>query len=592
MGITRDSGSGRRRLARFGALIMFALGALALPATALAATRYASPTGTGPSGAGQCVEANPCSLEGAVEDPSVQDGDEVIVLPGAYDLGTGFLQVDNQINLHGAAGGSRPQVTASGGASTLFSFGTANFTVRDLEFKNTGSGGALQVFGQTGLGATAERIVATAQNSTAYACALDDVVIRDSLCVNSAGRAAGINSGSTFPHSTALRNVTALSLGGTAPAIDVEAGGAGHNMTWDAKNVIARGPTTDVRAAQSGGATLAITLANSNYEIESESGGATVTPSTAPTNQEADPVFVNAAGGNFHEAPSSPTIDAGAVDGLNGTVDLDGDQRSIDGNCDGAAEPDIGADEFNVPCNDDFADAQTISGSAASVNGSNVNATQEASEPNYCTEDVCGNNVTVTRSVWYRWTSPGDGPAAIGTCTANYDSMLAVFTGSDLASLTPVVANNNSADCPPSTFGSKVSFDATAGTTYHVLVDGCCGAPQGTFTLELTGPEAPPPPPPPPDGDGGDTEPPDTTITRQPKDKTKNKQATFEFSSSEPGSSFQCAVDGQTLKVPCTSPYTVKVKKGKHTFRVRATDSAGNADATPASDSWKVKKKK
>jgi DNA-binding beta-propeller fold protein YncE len=101
-----------------------------------------------------------------------------------------------------------------------------------------------------------------------------------------------------------------------------------------------------------------------------------------------------------------------------------------------------------------------------------------------------------------------------------------------------------------------------------------------------------PPTPPPPVGEAPDTEPPETQITGGPNNKTKKKRATFEFSSSEPGSTFQCAVDGQTLKVACTSPYTVKVKKGKHTFQVRAVDPAGNADATPAGDAWKVKKKK
>lgn len=85
---------------------------------------------------------------------------------------------------------------------------------------------------------------------------------------------------------------------------------------------------------------------------------------------------------------------------------------------------------------------------------------------------------------------------------------------------------------------------------------------------------------------------PETTITKGPKNKTKKKTATFEFVSSVPGSSFACAVDGQTLKVPCSSPFKVKVKKGRHTFRVRATDPSGNADPTPASDSWKRKKKK
>jgi hypothetical protein len=31
---------------------------------------------------------------------------------------------------------------------------------------------------------------------------------------------------------------------------------------------------------------------------------------------------------------------------------------------------------------------------------------------------------------------------------------------------------------------------------------------------------------------------------------------------------------------------------GTHTFQVRATDAAGNTDPTPATQSWKVKKKK
>jgi hypothetical protein len=92
--------------------------------------------------------------------------------------------------------------------------------------------------------------------------------------------------------------------------------------------------------------------------------------------------------------------------------------------------------------------------------------------------------------------------------------------------------------------------------------------------------------------EAADTAPPDTLLTQVPKNKTKKKKATFGFDSTEPGSTFACAVDGQTLKVPCTSPFKVKVKKGRHTFRVRATDPAGNADSTPATDSWKRKKKK
>ena len=86
---------------------------------------------------------------------------------------------------------------------------------------------------------------------------------------------------------------------------------------------------------------------------------------------------------------------------------------------------------------------------------------------------------------------------------------------------------------------------------------------------------------------------PDTTIGAGPKDKTKKKQATFEFSGVDARAlaGFECSLDDGPF-ASCTSPYTVKVKKGKHVFSVRAIDAAGNVDASPASDAWKVKKKR
>lgn len=83
---------------------------------------------------------------------------------------------------------------------------------------------------------------------------------------------------------------------------------------------------------------------------------------------------------------------------------------------------------------------------------------------------------------------------------------------------------------------------------------------------------------------------PDTTITKRPKDKTKKKTATFGFTSSIPGSTFECKLDDGAFQ-PCSSPHTLKVGKGKHHFEVRAT-SKGETDGSPATDDWKVKKKK
>jgi hypothetical protein len=89
--------------------------------------------------------------------------------------------------------------------------------------------------------------------------------------------------------------------------------------------------------------------------------------------------------------------------------------------------------------------------------------------------------------------------------------------------------------------------------------------------------------------------PPNTTITKGPKDKTKKKTATFEFTASPALASkqavtFACKLDSGPFE-PCTSPKTYKVKKGKHTFQVQATE-AGLSDPTPATDDWKRKKKK
>jgi CSLREA domain-containing protein len=77
-------------------------------------------------------------------------------------------------------------------------------------------------------------------------------------------------------------------------------------------------------------------------------------------------------------------------------------------------------------------------------------------------------------------------------------------------------------------------------------------------------------------GSSADTSPPTVTITKAPKAKTKSTTAKFKFKSNEAGSKFQCKLDKGKFKT-CRSPKTYKkLKVGKHVFRVRATDKAGN----------------
>jgi hypothetical protein len=88
---------------------------------------------------------------------------------------------------------------------------------------------------------------------------------------------------------------------------------------------------------------------------------------------------------------------------------------------------------------------------------------------------------------------------------------------------------------------------------------------------------------------GADTTPPQTTIASGPSGYVKSTSASFSFSSSEAGSTFQCSRDGSAFSA-CASPkgYPGPLSQGSHTFRVRAIDKAGNIDGTPASRSWFV----
>ena len=85
-----------------------------------------------------------------------------------------------------------------------------------------------------------------------------------------------------------------------------------------------------------------------------------------------------------------------------------------------------------------------------------------------------------------------------------------------------------------------------------------------------------------------DATPPDTTITSTPDDPTNSTNASFQFSSTEVGSTFECQLDSGGFS-SCTSPEAyMGLSEGSHTFDVRATDSVGNTDPTPDSYTWEI----
>ena len=81
-----------------------------------------------------------------------------------------------------------------------------------------------------------------------------------------------------------------------------------------------------------------------------------------------------------------------------------------------------------------------------------------------------------------------------------------------------------------------------------------------------------------------------STALRSGKINQAKRKATFKFGSGEKGAKFLCKLDKKKYK-PCTSPKVYKkLKRGKHVFRVKARDKAGNVDRTPIVRKFKIKR--
>lgn len=80
----------------------------------------------------------------------------------------------------------------------------------------------------------------------------------------------------------------------------------------------------------------------------------------------------------------------------------------------------------------------------------------------------------------------------------------------------------------------------------------------------------------------------DTFITAGPATLTASPDATFVFATNQPDATFECALDGAAF-ASCDSPLILtSLGLGTHEFRVRATDTLGNTDATPAVYTWTI----
>jgi parallel beta-helix repeat protein len=116
-------------------------------------------------------------------------------------------------------------------------------------------------------------------------------------------------------------------------------------------------------------------------------------------------------------------------------------------------------------------------------------------------------------------------------------------------------------------YAGPVAAGSSVGVTQTVT--------SGTSELTIATTAADPAPPP-------DTDAPETSIIKAPPRRAARTWAKFRFGSDEPGSTFLCKLDRRPFK-PCRSPRIYRhLRPGRHAFRVRAIDAAGNADPSAA----------
>ncbi len=118
------------------------------------------------------------------------------------------------------------------------------------------------------------------------------------------------------------------------------------------------------------------------------------------------------------------------------------------------------------PTNNNFAHAAPITGASGTIAGNTTDGTAEPGEPAHA-------GYAATNSIWFSWIAPYDGPVTFDTFGSEIDTLLAVYTGNDVARLSLVAANDYI--YPEDVRPSKVTFNARAGTIYRVAVDGWLG---------------------------------------------------------------------------------------------------------------------
>jgi hypothetical protein len=441
---------------------------------------------------------------------------------------------------------------------------------------------------------------------------VEDTIIDLGSFNNAIGIRTGFNNPATHLSISTADGVTIVGTGTGATGVNAFAGTSGDNASATVtSSILDQSLDVPIRRQASNGATANVVSDYSNYD----SAGNVSTNTTGGTGQitatnqtNLTPGFVG--GGDFHLLSSSPLIDIGdPAHPAAGRLDIDGDAREILGKDGCGARRDIGADEFVpltpptiIPCPPETSIVSGPSGPTSDNTPTFTFQSSEASSTFTCSVDSAPFDDCTSP-----FTTPllGEGPHSFAVKAIDADLnedptpdslSFSVDTIPPDTTILSGPSGPTSDATPTFTYGStevpatfKCRLDGgvfvacSSGFPFDTLSD-------GPHTLEVKALDSALNEDPSPDSTSFtiDTAAPDTTILSGPAGPTSDATPTFTFDSSEPGSSFQCSIDGGAF-APCGSSFTTAaLGDGPHSIAVKAIDSALNEDATPATRSFSV----
>ena len=308
------------------------------------------------SGAGTSASATVLSLPAGAQTYVTVNGGTVADLRVAMTTGNGATGIaasnsaiiDNVV-VFGQGATNSNGIQAQGSqvhdATTNVTGGSGNTAIRSLGGNllysdstwNGGTVGYRLVSGTDTVSRITVNSADTAMSVEGGTLNIDDALI-DLGATGQTGLQAKPSGGATSATVNA-NHLTVVGGNGTSRGVTSDATGAG---TLEAHvtltNSVVWGPTTSLVQAEVAGNHATFTVVRSDYAT------ATGTLIYAGGNLSVNPAFINPAAGDYHLRATSPVVDKGVASAA--SVDRDSKDRSIDGDKDGTAAPDMGAFEL------------------------------------------------------------------------------------------------------------------------------------------------------------------------------------------------------------------------------------------------------